>query len=87
VLAGSLTTVEIQVGRRESALQVPPAALHGETVWLVDAEGQAHRRPVSLGLQSRDGVEVVEGLNPGDRVVTAGASLLSEGTRVRVVGG
>lgn len=87
VLPGALTSVEIQVGTRDSAVQIPPSAFHNGGVWVVDGQGLAHMRPVSVGLRARDRVEVVEGLTPGDRVVTAGASLLSEGTLVRVVGG
>ncbi len=86
ILPGTLATLEIVVGTRGEALQVPLGALHGEAVWVVDGEGLAHHRPVRVGLRARDRVEVVEGLDPGDRVVTAGASLLSEGVRVRVVG-
>jgi RND family efflux transporter MFP subunit len=87
VLPGALATVEIVVGTRESALQIPPAALHGDAVWVVDAEGLAHRRPVTVGLRARDRLEVLEGLAPGDRVVTSGASLLSEGVLARIVTG
>jgi RND family efflux transporter MFP subunit len=84
---GTLATVEIRVGSRESALQVPRSAFHNGSVWVVDAEGLAHMRPVTTGLRARDRVEVVSGLARGDRVVTAGASLLSEGIPVRIVGG
>jgi len=86
-LPGTLATVEIVVGTRESALQIPPVALHGDAVWVVDAGGLAHRRPVTVGLRARDRLEVLEGLAPGDRVVTSGASLLSEGVQARIVTG
>jgi multidrug efflux pump subunit AcrA (membrane-fusion protein) len=75
------------VGTRESALQIPPAALHGDAVWVVDADGLAHWRPVTVGLRARERLEVLEGLAPGDRVVTSGASLLSEGVQARIVTG
>jgi multidrug efflux pump subunit AcrA (membrane-fusion protein) len=87
VLPGALATVEIVVGTRDSALQIPTAALNGDAVWVVDAEGRAHRMPVTLGLRARDRLEVLGGLAPGDRVVTSGASLLSEGAEARIVEG
>jgi RND family efflux transporter MFP subunit len=87
VLPGTLANVEVVVGTRDAALLVPPVALHDGSVWVVDHQDQAHRRPVETGLRATDQIEIVEGLSPGDRVVTAGASLLSEGTRVRIVGG
>jgi len=87
ILPGTLASVEIVVGTRESALQIPPVALHGDAVWIVDAGGLAHRRSVTVGLRARDRLEILEGLAPGDRVVTSGASLLSEGVQARIVTG
>jgi membrane fusion protein (multidrug efflux system) len=55
-------------------------------VFVVADDGVASRRPVQLGYE-RDGlVEVLEGLSPGERVVTTGKSSLNEGTRVEVIG-
>ncbi len=87
ILPGTLASVEIVVGTRDSALQIPPVALHGDAVWVVDAGGLAHRQSVTVGLRARDRLEVLEGLAPGDRVVTSGASLLSEGAQARIVTG
>ena len=75
------------MGARDSTLQVPAAALQNGSVWVVDAEDVAHARPVQVGLKGNGSVEILQGLASGDRVVTAGASLLSEGVRARVVGG
>lgn len=40
---------------------------------------------VQLGRRTGDRVEILSGVNPGDRLVASGASFLSEGDRVRVV--
>ncbi len=54
-------------------------------VWVVDPkENVVHRQPVTLGEPTNDGVEVTSGLQSGQWVVIAGASLLHEGQRVRV---
>lgn len=70
-------------------LMVPFRALRrdreGEYVWVIDEAGQATRRGVRSGLQVTDQVEILEGLHPGDQVVTRGLLGLSEGRRVRVV--
>lgn len=87
VIPGALAAVEIVVGRREAALVVPQAAVSGSVVWVVEEAGTARSRPVAVGLSGDGRVEILSGLAPGDRVVTAGASLLSDGARVRVVGG
>jgi len=87
VLPGALVQAEVVVAQRESALAVPRAALHDGAVWVLDEDGTAHLRPVELGLLGRDLAEILGGLRAGDRVVVAGASLLSDGMPTRVVGG
>ena len=47
-----------------------------------DAQAVVRRRDVTLGELSQTGIEVVEGLNTGDRVVTAGISVIRDGQRV-----
>lgn len=83
---GTLVTVRVEVGRREAALLVPQAAVREGIVWVVDADDRARRREVTLGLAGEGEVEVLAGLAPGERVVVAGASLLTEGARTRIVG-
>ncbi|MCB2262312.1 MAG: efflux RND transporter periplasmic adaptor subunit [Candidatus Thiosymbion ectosymbiont of Robbea hypermnestra] len=57
----------------------------GEFLWLPDAEGKATQRPVRTGLRIADRIEILEGLKPGEQVVTRGFSGLVPGKRVRVV--
>ncbi len=45
-------------------------------------EGIVRRRDVDLGELTQVGVEIVEGLSVGDRVVTAGVSVIRDGQRV-----
>lgn len=87
ILPGTLASVEILVGAKESALQVPVSAFQDGHVWVVGSDATAALRAVRVGLRARDLVEVLEGLAEGEQVVTAGASLLSEGAKVRIVGG
>jgi RND family efflux transporter MFP subunit len=55
----------------------PPLA-----VFVVDASGRAHERPVQTDDIIRSSVVVTSGLAPGDRVVVVGASRLHDGERV-----
>lgn len=87
IMPGFLTTVEIVVGTREGALLIPPEAIRDGGVWVVDEESRAHFQAVEVGLRSASQVEVLEGLQEGDRVAVAGSSLLSEGAQTRIVGG
>ncbi len=50
---------------------------NGQEVAYVQVEGEAfERRPLRLGVRDGDRVEVLEGLRPGERVVTRGAYLM-----------
>jgi hypothetical protein len=84
---GTLVTVQVEVGRRATALLVPRGAVKNGVAWVVDAQGVAHRREVAEGLEGDGHVEILDGLALGEQVVVAGASLLSEGARTRIVGG
>ena len=87
LVPSTLATIQIVVGTRDSTLQVPASAIQNGSVWVVDAQNMAHARPVQVGLGGNGSVEILEGLEAGERVVTAGASLLSDGVLTRVVGG
>lgn len=84
---GTLVTAAVEVGRRADALLAPRAAVRNGIAWVVDVEGVAHRREVTVGLEGAGQVEVLAGLAVGEQVVVAGASLLSDGARARIVGG
>lgn len=85
LIPGTLATVEVQVASREDAVQVPSSAVTDGTVWVVGEDEAAMRRSVQVGLEGSNRVEIVSGLEPGERVVIGGGSLLSEGARVRIV--
>jgi membrane fusion protein, multidrug efflux system len=59
----------------------------GEQVaWILGSDQTVHRRIVKLGAPSSEQVEILSGLQPGDRVVIAGAAFLREGMKVRDLG-
>jgi RND family efflux transporter MFP subunit len=59
----------------------------GEQVaWVLGAEGTVTRRVVTLGEATAGRVEIVSGLEPGDRIAVAGASSLRDGMKVRDLG-
>lgn len=75
----------------QGAVSLPLTAIYapadgGTYVWIVDNQGQAERRPVTLGeLYGTDRVVIDSGLAPGERVVTAGVYQLREGEPVRIL--
>jgi multidrug efflux pump subunit AcrA (membrane-fusion protein) len=49
-----------------------------------DGLGTVHRSPVKVGEILSDGIEIIDGVEPGDLVVTAGVSRIYDGLQVRV---
>lgn len=56
----------------------------GRFAYVLDADGRAHRRPIRIGATSIAAVELVEGLEAGERVVIAGSDLFEDAERVAV---
>ena len=56
-------------------------------VFVINEDNSASRRAVQLGFEDKGLIEVLDGLNKGETVVTAGKGSLSDGTRVEVVTG
>ncbi len=86
---GFFADVTAGVESRQRSVVVPQTAVlpteMGFVVWVLKGEDEVERRPVRLGLYTRDGgVEVLDGLRPSEPLVVRGASLLSEGARVAV---
>lgn len=86
---GQTATVSIERQQGARHLAVPLSAVRessgGAAVWVVDASaGVVRSRAVELGEVLNEAVVVVKGLSPGDRVVTAGVHVLSDGQRVRL---
>ncbi len=57
-----------------------------QVVWVVGANQQVSPRPVKIGAATGGQIEIVEGLQPGDRIATAGVSFLRDGMKVNDLG-
>jgi len=83
--SGAFARVLFPTGKR-SVLAVPAAAVLDRAgitgVFVVDAQGVAHYRMVRLGKAADGMVEVLSGLNPGERVVTGNAQAVNNGDKV-----
>ncbi|HXV23592.1 MAG TPA: efflux RND transporter periplasmic adaptor subunit [Alphaproteobacteria bacterium] len=84
---GLFVSVSLLVGQRENALTIPEHALvprGTEQLVYKIVEGKAVVTPVKTGARRDAMVEIIEGLTPGDMVVTAGQIKLRDGTPVAV---
>ncbi len=87
--AGSSVHLTIVAGTVPDALVVPAQAVQtgpegGTFVMLAGADGKAHQTPVKLGIKQQDDVQVIEGVKPGDKVITAGAYGLPDNTKIEI---
>ncbi|MEA5444514.1 efflux RND transporter periplasmic adaptor subunit [Gammaproteobacteria bacterium AB-CW1] len=82
-------TVEARVvlEERADAMRVPVLSLvqrpGGQVVYIVE-DGEARERSVKVGVRTSEWVEIREGLDGEEQVITEGANFLSDGARVRV---
>jgi RND family efflux transporter MFP subunit len=94
LLPGMTATVTLTYRRASilgNRILVPVSAVFkdaaGEQVaWVVNANETVTRRAVKLGEVTGGQLEIVSGLEPGDRIAVAGATFLREGMKVRDLG-
>jgi membrane fusion protein, multidrug efflux system len=88
---GLAVTTELTLGVDKNVLLVPEDAVqHGENglfVYVADAQNRAEVRPVKVARQNVTTAVVSEGLEEGERVVTAGQLLLQPGVQVAIDAG
>ncbi|MDQ3036174.1 MAG: efflux RND transporter periplasmic adaptor subunit, partial [Myxococcota bacterium] len=89
---GMVAESTIVLARREGVTQVPGRAVvmtpdtdtdRTAAVFVADGE-TARRRDVRIGVRYGDRMEIVSGVEVGDRVIIEGQHLLRDGTRIRV---
>lgn len=75
--------------RNDDAIVIPNAAVQfgaqGNFVYVIDAEGKATMRSVKLGVTEGDRVAVLDGVQPGEKVVLEGLDRLREGRMVEII--
>lgn len=79
IRVGQTYSIDLVLGEPTDAVMVPKGTFFqssgGRWVYVVDADGKtAHRRPVRIGRQNYLYYEVLEGLEPGEKVITSSYS-------------
>jgi membrane fusion protein, multidrug efflux system len=86
---GMFARVNIVYERRQDALQLPRTAIldaDGQQSVFVVAGGKAEQRTISTGLANGGWIEVLDGLEGSEQIVTVGQAGLKTGTLVKIVG-
>ena len=90
---GMYGRVDVVVERKSNCVAAPSRALMVGTyvsaderkVFVVDKKNMAHERVVKIGVQNGDWVEIVDGINAKERVVTRGQYSLKDNDNVTVL--
>jgi len=89
LLSGSYVTVHFALQRGDPPLVIPAPALQvnaeGSRVAVVDAAGTLRYRPVTLGRDYGDRIEVLSGLDPADVIAAWVPGGVTDGTTVRPI--
>ncbi len=73
-----------------AALQIPADAVQrssdsgGKMVMVIAADGTAHKKNITVGVQTSESVQVLSGLSESDVVITTGGYGLDDGTKVKI---
>lgn len=85
---GMFGRIGIVYDKHENALQIPRSAIleeDGETSVFVVVEDKATRKAVTTGYSNKGMVEIVTGIDDGDRIVTVGHVGLKEDATVTII--
>jgi RND family efflux transporter MFP subunit len=89
LIPGTVTRVQILVFSAPDALVIPASALITEGddsfVWVVDTKKIAAKHKITIGWQGDDAVEIVAGINVGNRVVSKGQNRLTDNALVKIL--
>jgi len=86
---GSTAQVSMVAKSVDDALVAPASALltggDGATsVMVVGTDGRAHQKAVKVGIKHGDDVQLLDGVQAGDQVVTTGAYGLPDNTKIKI---
>ena len=89
IRAGMFATISLVTRTRTNVPIIPRASTistYGSwIVFIIDEDNIARRKVIELGIENEGFVEILNGINLGDRVVTAGQNFLTDGDLVRIV--
>lgn len=85
---GVTAEIGLQTARKNDVISLPRQVLIKENdkhiVWLA-VDGKAHKVSVHTGLNDFLCHEILDGVEPGDKVITEGLKSLSEGAKIRII--
>jgi RND family efflux transporter MFP subunit len=84
---GMFVNAAIVVQQKDSVLTVPPevilSQMGGRFVYIVEGE-TAKKRIVQVGLETKDRIEIIDGIQAGEQIVVKGFETLRDGSKVKI---
>lgn len=88
MLRGQTLQLRIALGEQKKALLLPAGGFYsssgGQYVYVIDNHNEARKRAVVLGRQNPRMIEVVDGLEVGEKVITSGYEGFDQASLIRI---
>lgn len=88
IFPGTFANIELTLGKNEKSILIPTQTLipimKGAKVF-VSKNGIAEERKVITGVRSSDKIQIIEGLNDGDTLITSGLMTLKAGSQLKFI--
>lgn len=87
IRTGQTYHINLQLGASDSSVLIPRGTFYqntgGQWIFVVNADGtEAYRRTIKIGKQNPQFYQVIEGLTPGERVITSGYEMFGKNERL-----
>lgn len=87
IRTGQTYHINLQLGASDSSVLIPRGTFYqntgGQWIFVVNADGtEAYRRTIKIGKQNPQYYQVIEGLTPGERVITSGYETFGNNERL-----
>lgn len=85
LIPGAFANVQLKLGNNPNALMIPTQAVipqEGDKSVILARKGKAHFVTIKTGIRKASKVEVTEGLEPGDTIITSGILFLKEKSKL-----
>ncbi|MFO8062253.1 MAG: efflux RND transporter periplasmic adaptor subunit [bacterium] len=86
-LINGTASIELFTERKEGVLRIPNEAYHsdGEDSYIyIIKNSKAVKMPVEPGLMGNDYIEIINSIESGDSIITAGSSFVRDGQKIRI---
>ena len=89
IRSGQTCLLSLQLGQPVDAVVIPKGSFYSSTggkwIFVLDSSGKrAYKRNIRLGRQNPEFYEVLEGLEPGERIITNGYESFGDATTLSI---